>query len=70
VEALGGVDLETVRREPISLMDPSGLGKITLLELLDNIGEEGGPSAGEILIEEKTPQELKRSKRYGLVSCL
>jgi len=79
VEALGGVDLEIVRGELISLIGPSGSGKSTLLELLGDIGDEGGPSEGEILIEEKTPQELRRSRdmelfsRFhplSLVSCL
>ena len=67
VEALGGVDLEIVRGELISLIGPSGSGKSTLLELLGDIGDEGGPSEGEILIEGKTPQELRRSRGYGIV---
>jgi NitT/TauT family transport system ATP-binding protein len=67
VEALGGVDLEIIRGELISLIGPSGSGKSTLLELLGDIGDEGGPSGGKILIEEKTPQELRRSRGYGIV---
>jgi len=67
VEALGGVDLEIVQGELISLIGPSGSGKSTLLELLGDIGDEGGPSVGEILIEGKTPQELRRSRGYGIV---
>ena len=67
VEALGGVDLEVARGELVSLIGPSGSGKSTLLELLGDIGDEGGPTEGEIHIEEKTPQELRRSRGYGIV---
>ena len=62
VEALGGVNLEVAQGELISLIGPSGSGKSTLLELLGDIGDEGGPSEGE-----KTPQELRRSRGYGIV---
>jgi len=55
------------RGELVSLIGPSGSGKSTLLELLGDIGDEGGPSGGEILIEGKTPQELRRSRGYGIV---
>src|SRR4030043_371048 len=67
VEALGGVNLEVVRGELISLIGPSGSGKSTLLELLGDIGDEGGATGGEILTEEKTPQELRSSRGYGIV---
>ncbi len=67
VEALGGINLEVVRAEFITLIGPSGSGKSTLLELLGDIGDEGGPSEGEILIEEKTPQELRQARGYGIV---
>jgi NitT/TauT family transport system ATP-binding protein len=67
VEALGGVHLEVARAEFITLIGPSGSGKSTLLELLGDIGDEGGPSEGEILIEGKTPQELRQARGYGIV---
>jgi NitT/TauT family transport system ATP-binding protein len=67
VEALGGVNLEIARAEFITLIGPSGSGKSTLLELLGDIGDEGGPSEGEILIEGKTPQELRQARGYGIV---
>jgi NitT/TauT family transport system ATP-binding protein len=67
VEALGGVDLEVAQTEFITLIGPSGSGKTTLLELLGDIGDEGGPSEGEILIERKTPQEMRQARGYGIV---
>jgi NitT/TauT family transport system ATP-binding protein len=67
VEALAGINLQVARGEFISLIGPSGSGKSTLLELLGDIGDEGGPTEGEILIEGKTPQELRRSRGYGIV---
>jgi len=67
VEALGGVNLEVARAEFITLIGPSGSGKSTLLELLGDIGDEGGPSEGNILIEGKTPQELRQARGYGIV---
>jgi NitT/TauT family transport system ATP-binding protein len=67
VEALGGVSLEVAQAEFITLIGPSGSGKSTLLELLGDIGDEGGPSEGDILIEGKTPQELRQARGYGIV---
>jgi NitT/TauT family transport system ATP-binding protein len=67
VEALGGITLEVARAEFITLIGPSGSGKSTLLELLGDIGDEGGLSEGEILIEGKTPQELRQARGYGIV---
>jgi NitT/TauT family transport system ATP-binding protein len=67
VEALGGINLEVTQGELITLIGPSGSGKSTLLELLGDIGDEGGPSEGEIRIEGKTPEELRRERGYGIV---
>ena len=67
VEALDGIDLEVFQSEFISLIGPSGSGKSTLLELLGDIGDEGGPSEGKILIDGKTPEELRMGRGYGIV---
>ena len=67
VEALGGIDLEVAQGEFITLIGPSGSGKSTLLELLGDIGDEGGPTEGNILIDGKTPQQLRRERGYGIV---
>ncbi len=67
VEALGGIDLEVFQGEFVSLIGPSGSGKSTLLELLGDIGDEGGPSEGKILIDGKTPEELRMGRGYGIV---
>jgi NitT/TauT family transport system ATP-binding protein len=67
VEALGGIDLEVAQGEFITLIGPSGSGKSTLLELLGDIGDEGGPTEGNILIDGKTPEQLRRDRGYGIV---
>lgn len=67
VEALGGIDLEVAQGEFITLIGPSGSGKSTLLELLGDIGDEGGPTEGCILIDGKTPEQLRRERGYGIV---
>jgi NitT/TauT family transport system ATP-binding protein len=67
VEALGGIDLEVTRGEFVTLIGPSGSGKSTLLELLGDIGDEGGPTEGNILIDGKTPEQLRRERGYGIV---
>ncbi len=67
VEALDGIDLEVYEGEFVSLIGPSGSGKSTLLELLGDIGDEGGPSGGKILIDGKSPEELRMGRGYGIV---
>jgi len=67
VEALGGIDLEVAQGELITLIGPSGSGKSTLLELLGDIGDEGGPTEGNILIDGKTPEQLRKERGYGIV---
>ncbi len=67
VEALGGIDLDVFRGEFACLIGPSGSGKSTLLELLGDIGDEGGPSEGQILIDGKNPRELRQGRGYGIV---
>lgn len=67
VEALGGIDLEVIQGEFMTLIGPSGSGKSTLLELLGDIGDEGGPTQGKIIIDGKTPEELRKERGYGIV---
>jgi ABC-type nitrate/sulfonate/bicarbonate transport system ATPase subunit len=67
VETLDGIDLEVFQGEFMSIIGPSGSGKSTLLELLGDIGDEGGPSEGKILIDGKTPEELRMIRGYGIV---
>jgi len=67
VEALGGINLEVAQGEFVTLIGPSGSGKSTLLELLGDIGDEGGPTEGKILIDGKTPEELRGERGYGIV---
>jgi NitT/TauT family transport system ATP-binding protein len=43
------------------------IGKSTLLELLGDIGDEGGPTEGNSLIDGKTPEQLRRERGFGIV---
>ncbi|MBP6491763.1 MAG: ABC transporter ATP-binding protein [Clostridia bacterium] len=64
VEALKNVNLDIRRGEFISFLGPSGCGKTTLLRIIADLLQ---PTEGEVLIGGKTPEEIRKEKKYGIV---
>ena len=64
VRALQDVSLEIRPRELVSLIGPSGCGKSTLLRL---IGDLLTPTAGDLLVNGKSPRQARLNRDYGIV---
>jgi NitT/TauT family transport system ATP-binding protein len=64
VTALDDVSLAIAPGEFISLIGPSGCGKSTLMRL---IGDLEQPSAGRLRVKDKTPQQARIDRDYGIV---
>jgi len=64
IEALKDIDLVLAPGDFASLIGPSGCGKSTLLRL---IGDLATPSAGELAINGKTPEQARLDRDYGMV---
>ena len=64
VIALQDIHLEVKAGEFISLIGPSGCGKSTLMRL---VGDLIQPSAGELLVNGKTPDRARLDRDYGMV---
>ena len=62
--ALQGIDLSIARGEFVSLIGPSGCGKSTLLRL---IGDLVAPTAGEVVVNDKSAAQARRDRDYGMV---
>lgn len=63
VTALDDVDLSTGRGTFLSLLGPSGCGKSTILRMLAGLEE---PTAGELLVDGQTPEELRSGSHLGI----
>ena len=63
VHALDGIDLELAAGEFVSLIGPSGCGKSTLLRVVADLEQ---PTAGSVLVGEKTPHRARRDQDYGI----
>ncbi|QIB70109.1 ABC transporter ATP-binding protein [Aminipila butyrica] len=64
VTALQNINLEIQQGEFISLLGPSGCGKTTLLRV---IGDLLQATSGQVSIGGKTPSQIRKEKRYGMV---
>ena len=64
VVALQDITLEVQPEEFISLIGPSGCGKSTLLRLIAGLV---APSEGELLVNNKSPQQARIDRDYGMV---
>ena len=64
VIALQDINLEIEAGEFISLIGPSGCGKSTLMRL---IGDLIQPTAGELLVNGKSPDRARLDRDYGMV---
>ena len=63
-KALEGIDLDVGRGEFVSLIGPSGCGKSTLLRI---VGDLTAPSGGTVRVNDKTAEQARRDRDYGMV---
>ena len=64
VHAVSRVSLDVGESEFVSLIGPSGCGKSTMLRLAGGLLD---PDRGTVVVNQRTPAEARRQKRYGFV---
>ncbi|MBN2617385.1 MAG: ATP-binding cassette domain-containing protein [Spirochaetales bacterium] len=64
IQALKDVNLDIKEGEFVSLLGPSGCGKTTLLRSIADLQEI---NSGIISVKGRTPKEIRKSQKYGIV---
>lgn len=64
IKALKNIDFNIYEGEFISLLGPSGCGKSTLLRIIADLLH---PTEGEVIINGRTPRQVRLAKQYGMV---
>ena len=64
IKALKNIDFNIYEGEFISLLGPSGCGKSTLLRIIADLLH---PTEGEVIINGRTPRQVRLAKQCGMV---
>ena len=64
VHALSNVDLEVKKGDFVSFIGPSGCGKTTFLRVIADLEKH---TAGEITVNDMTPENARKARSYGYV---
>ncbi len=64
VTALSNINFEIEKGDFVSFIGPSGCGKTSLLRIIADLET---PTSGTLSIQQQSPQEFRRNRKYGYV---